>query len=263
MRSREAFNQAAKLYDEVRPTYPNELIDFIVKKTNITPDYELLEIAPGTGQATRKFVDLGFTIHAVELGDKLAELLLLNMKGKNVTVDISSFEDWIPKVNKKYKLIYCATAWHWIDKEVKYQKAYDLLEEDGYLALIWNNAIGSPDNALMDEAYKLLFSYHKETPHSTKPKSESQLLDVKAQSIEGIEESGHFKMDDYIQVNWSITQPKEVLIKGFFTQSSYLSLSDQEKEEVTPKITSLFNQMEDELDTLFRSTVYLAKKVKQ
>jgi len=81
----------------------------------------------------------------VKLGNKLAELLLINMKGKKVTVDVVPFEEWEPKINKKFKLIYCATAWHWIDPSIKYQKASDLLEADGRLAIIWNNPLGNMD----------------------------------------------------------------------------------------------------------------------
>ena len=92
MRSKESFNKEAKLYDEVRPSYPDEVIDRIIKITNIDTASELLEIAPGTGQATTKFGSKGFTIHSVELGDKLAEILLENCRDMKVTVGVSPFE---------------------------------------------------------------------------------------------------------------------------------------------------------------------------
>lgn len=136
MRSRDSFNKAAQLYDEVRPSYPDVLIDWIIEKADIDVSSKLLEIAPGTGQATKKFVERDYSVHAAELGDKLAELLLINMKGKNVSVDVSSFEDWQPKDSKAYKLIYCATAWHWIDPQIKYKKTYDLLDKNGKLVLL-------------------------------------------------------------------------------------------------------------------------------
>lgn len=161
MRSRESFNNAAELYDEIRPSYPDQLINWIIQKTGLKTDDNLLEIAPGTGQATRKFAEKDYKIHAVELGDNLAKVLMKNLVDYDVTVDVSSFEDWNSKSNEKYKLVYCATAWHWIDPEVKYKKSHGLLTNDGYLALIWNNATGTEDKEIMDEAYNLLFSYHK------------------------------------------------------------------------------------------------------
>lgn len=260
MRNRESFNEAAELYNEVRPSYPNELIDFIIEKTNLTHQDDLLEIAPGTGQCTRKFAEKEYKIHAVELGDKLAALLLKNMKDKDVTVDISPFEEWVAPDNKKYKLIYCATAWHWIDPNIKYQKTSDLLLDDGRLAVIWNNSLGTASNDILEEAYDILFSYHKETPLSTKPKTEEEIKSQVLGTKDMLEESGHYLLDDYFVKTWHIYQPKERLIKGFYTQSSFLSLSDDDKKQVKKVLSGVFTKLESEVQTFFKSVVYLLKK---
>lgn len=260
MRNRESFNKAAKLYDEVRPSYPDKLIEWIIHKTDLRLDDNLLEIAPGTGQCTKKFAERNYQIHAVELGDKLAEILLYNMKDRQVTVDVSSFEDWETKSIPKYKLIYCATAWHWIDPVVKYEKTLNLLDDDGRLAIIWNNAMGSVDNEIMDEAYNILFSYHKETPYSTKPRTEEETK-AHALGTKGmLEESGHYVLDDYFEQKWSFTQPKERLIKGFYSQSSFLSLDELDKIELKRRLEVIFKDMDNEVDTIFKSVVYLLKK---
>ncbi len=260
MRSRESFNKAAELYDQVRPTYPNELIDWVIEKSNLDLVDSLLEIAPGTGQCTRKFAERNFKIHAVELGDKLAAILRENMTDKKVTVDIAPFEEWIHSSTNKYRLIYCATAWHWIDPEVKYKKTYDLLEDNGRLAIIWNNALGTIENKIMDEAYKLLFSYHKETPHSTKPKTQDEIK-MKSLGTKGmLEESGYFILDDYFEKTWSFQQPREKAIKGFYSQSSFLSLCENDQNELKEKLEILFRNLDNELEAHFKSVVYLCKK---
>lgn len=260
MRSRESFNQAAELYDEVRPSYPTELIDWVIKKSGINHSDTLLEIAPGTGQCTKKFAEKDFTIHAVELGDNLARLLMKNMEGKNVTVDVSPFETWESPKDKKYKLIYCATAWHWIDPEVKYKKTADLLTDDGRLAIIWNNGIGGPTNPIIEEAYKIMFSYHKETPHSTKPKTAEEVKSQVIGTVEMLEESKDYELDDYFVKTWSFLQPKERLIKGFYSQSSFLSLSKSDKEELKEKLEDVISRLEENVETFFKSVVYLLKK---
>lgn len=262
MRNRESFNDAATLYDEVRPSYPDGLIDWIIEKTHLQQTDNLLEIAPGTGQCTRKFTERNFPVHTVELGDKLAALLLHNLKDKGVTVDVSSFEDWVPPLNKKYKLIFCATAWHWIDSNVKYEKTSNLLQEDGRLAIIWNNALDGDDNEIMKQAYDLLFSYHPETPHSTKPKTveevKSQDLGTKAM----LEESRHYLLEDVYEETWSLLQPRENIIKGFYSQSSFLSLSDEDKIKITAELSGLFAKLEPKVETYFKSVCYLLKQKK-
>lgn len=52
MNQNEAFDSAAKLYDENRPSYPDESIDWIIKKTKIKRSDQIIEIGAGTGQAT-------------------------------------------------------------------------------------------------------------------------------------------------------------------------------------------------------------------
>lgn len=94
MNLRESFNKAAKLYDDTRPSYPDVVIEWITDKTNVSTTDKLLEIAPGTGQATTKFAQRGYSIHCIELGDKLAKILLENCSNDDVTVDVCPFEDW-------------------------------------------------------------------------------------------------------------------------------------------------------------------------
>ena len=60
MERRESFNTAAQLYDEARPSYPDVAINWILDRTNIASDDTLLEIGPGTGQATLKFAERGY-----------------------------------------------------------------------------------------------------------------------------------------------------------------------------------------------------------
>lgn len=261
MRSKESFNKAAKLYDEVRPTYPNEVINQIIKETNITTDNELLEIAPGTGQATLRFAEKGFKIHAVELGDKLAELLRENTKEYEVTVDVSPFETWERETPQTYKMIYCATAFHWIDPDIKYSKTASLLEEEGYLVLLWNNPIGT-DNQIINEAYRLLFSYYYNRPHSTKARTEQEVQEQKQHSINVIEESGYYNVTNIIEHEWTAIQSREKTIKGFYSQSSYLSLDDTDKLELTTQLENIFSQLQDEIPTTFVTSAYICRKRK-
>lgn len=259
MRNRESFNTAAKLYDEVRPSYPTNMVDWIIKKAKLNSKKELLEIAPGTGQATIRFAEKGFKIHAVELGDKLAELLRINMKQFDVSVDVAPFEEWDSK-GKKYPFIYCATAFHWLDKDIKYKKTSDLLEEDGYLALIWNKAKGS-NNKIINKAYDLLFECYPDRVHSTKPKQDEVIKTQYEILKEEIEDSGFYLLEDYYEQYWEMKQPREKTIKGFYSQSSYLSLEPSVRDEVTKKLEVLFKELDDNVSSAFLTTVFLCKKV--
>ena len=45
------------------------------------------------------------------------------------------FEDWTPG-DEPFAMVFAATAWHWVDPTVRYRKAADVLEPNGYLA-VW------------------------------------------------------------------------------------------------------------------------------
>src|SRR5919112_1646158 len=71
-RLRRTFDEAASLYDEVRPGYPEDLFDDIVSLSGIRPAGRILEIGCGTGQATVPFARRGYRILCINLCDRLS-----------------------------------------------------------------------------------------------------------------------------------------------------------------------------------------------
>ena len=108
MGTKESFNSAAELYDRARPSCPEDVVDWILAKTNPPRDQTILEIGPGTGQTTLPFAVKGYKIHCVELGDNLARMLLANASNYPVTVDVATFENWRPENDMQYPLIFSA-----------------------------------------------------------------------------------------------------------------------------------------------------------
>ncbi|WP_433515650.1 class I SAM-dependent methyltransferase [Nonomuraea sp. CA-143628] len=135
---RATFDSAADSYQDARPDYPAELYSDLLAITAITPPAHLLEVGCGPGKATLPLARMGFRITAVELGDALAaEARHRLAEFADVSVIASSFEGWEPPAEARFDLAYAATAWKWVDPEVKYAKAAELLTPGGHLA-VWN-----------------------------------------------------------------------------------------------------------------------------
>jgi trans-aconitate methyltransferase len=256
MKRNETFNTAAKLYDEVRPSYDQLVIDWIIQKTGITLDDQLLEIGPGTGQATMRFAEAGFKIHCVELGENLAAILKQKCERyPGVTVDISAFETWQSERFTQFTLIYSACAFHWIEEAVKYKKCAQLLTENGYLALLWHEY---PDieSGIIKRAFELLTHYSSKdaTAHQKSRKERMQ------EKIDEISESGYFQFLELYEYQWKMDQPPERFLKGFKSQSSFLSLEEPVKTELSAELSELFLGYGKPISTEFISTVYLARK---
>jgi SAM-dependent methyltransferase len=133
---RSTFDQEAELYNAARPRYPEELFDALISATNLAHDAKLLEIGPGTGQATKPLAQRGFGITAVELGASLAAVArreLSDFPGAKVIT--GAFED-VELPADTYDLVYAATAFHWIKPEVKFERPHALLKPGGHIAVI-------------------------------------------------------------------------------------------------------------------------------
>ena len=130
------FNQDAELYERARPRYPDHLFDDLVELADLRRESTLLEIGCGTGQATVPLARRGLRIVCVELGDNLATVARRTLAVcPKVSIVTAPFEDW-DAGGQRFDLAYGAQSWHWLDPELRYQKAADVLKPGGSLAII-------------------------------------------------------------------------------------------------------------------------------
>ena len=134
-RLRRTFETAAEIYQQARPGYPAELFAELIRLTGLVPGDRLLEIGCATGQATAPLAGRDFLVTCVETGPRLARLARQNLAAfGGVDVIEADFETWRPLPGAGYDLVFAATAWHWIDPAVRYQRAWELLRAGGHLA---------------------------------------------------------------------------------------------------------------------------------
>jgi SAM-dependent methyltransferase len=90
-----SFDAAARLYDKFRPGYPEPLFNDLVELSGLPEGGRILEIGPGTGQATLPLARRGFSIVGIEMGASMARLCRRNLRGfPNVEILNVAFEDW-------------------------------------------------------------------------------------------------------------------------------------------------------------------------
>ena len=128
---RQTFGEDADLYDRVRPTYPPELFDELSAIVGDHP--RVLELGPGTGQATSAMVERAWPVTAVELSPALAEVL--QRKHPTIDVIVADF-DTLELPAQSFDLVISATAFHWLDPATRVQRCVDLLRPGGALAVV-------------------------------------------------------------------------------------------------------------------------------
>jgi SAM-dependent methyltransferase len=125
---RSGFDDDAEVYQRTRPVCPPELFDDLMRLARLSPGGRVLEIAPGTGQATVPLAERGLAITAVELGASLAAVARRRLaRFPAVEVVTSAFEDWQPPLDVVWNAVVVFSALHWIDPEVRYAKPAALL----------------------------------------------------------------------------------------------------------------------------------------
>lgn len=170
------FDDIVMNYEKIRPEYPSELFEDILRYSNFKTGLKALEIGAGTGKATLPFLDRGCDITAIEIGCNMANFLSEKFKEyKNFNVINDSFENAILEDNN-YDLIYAASAFHWVNAEVGCPKAIRLLRKNGTIALFRYNAMASDNEALNNEIQyfyeKYYYSYYTSSYRPTKKTKE-------------------------------------------------------------------------------------------
>ncbi len=131
-----SFGGVAGEYERMRPGYPPELVADVIDFAPGGVD-QALEVGAGTGKATLAFADRGIAVTAVEPDEAMAAVLTTCLAGRpNVTVVVSSFEDYVPRT--QFNLLFSAQAWHWTDPASRWVRAAAVVSEGGTLALFWN-----------------------------------------------------------------------------------------------------------------------------
>lgn len=174
---RQTFDHQAVLYRKARPSYPAPLFNTLIRITGIKPEDKLLEIGPGTGQATLPLAKKGFRITGVELGKHLAMHARHELHHyADVKIITSAFEG-VNLPLHTFNLIYSATAFHWIDPKIKFTKAHQLLVPHGHLAIIHTHHVSDGEG---DDFHKISQPiYDRYWPPEVNPPHLPQLADLK------------------------------------------------------------------------------------
>jgi SAM-dependent methyltransferase len=135
MTARTAFDPVATDYDTYRPQYPRELFDAIAQYAGPFTGRRVLDLAAGTGIATRALAAQGARVVATDLGPDM--LRVLRSRSSRTPVAQARGEA-LPFARESFDVVTCATAWHWIDRDRRGAETFRVLRPGGALAVWWS-----------------------------------------------------------------------------------------------------------------------------
>jgi SAM-dependent methyltransferase len=242
-RLKTTFDQAAELYDRVRPEYPERLFDDLLKLADLRAGARLLEVGCGTGKATVPMARRGFRITCVELGENLAAVARRNLESfADVQVEVAPFEAWDPG-GRTFELVYAATCWDWIDPAVRHRKAADVLEPGGKLTIFGcGHAFPKDADRFFFEIQDVYNEIGENIPGELwPPPLPEDLLDYS----EGIEASGLFGDIQTRRYVWELMYTAEEYIDLMNTFSGHIAMEPDKREYLFRNVRERINARPD------------------
>ncbi len=130
------FDEDPDSYDRTRPVAPGFIFDDVVAHARLRPGSAVLEVGPGTGQATQALAERSLRVLALEIGPKLADRARQNLAGlPHVEVRCTAFEAWDPN-GATFDAILACNSFHWLDPEIRFVKSAAVLRPQGQLVVM-------------------------------------------------------------------------------------------------------------------------------
>jgi SAM-dependent methyltransferase len=213
---RAIFGQDAELYQRMRPGYPDGVFALLRKVGG--PAARVLEIGPGTGQATRGLAELGWSVVAVELSAELARVARRELAGfPAVEVVTAEFESWeLPA--QPFDLVVSATAFHWLDPAVRVSKAADALRPGGTLATIATHHVAGGSEQFFVDAQDCYERWDPATPPGLRLTPGADVPPDRAEAEPG------FDLPRYARWEWEVEYTADRYVDLLMTYSGHRAL---------------------------------------
>ena len=223
------FDKDAAGYAAGRPGYSQEIFAALEERCGLGEGTRVIEIGPGTGQATGELLRRGAHVHAVEPGPALARHLLTEYPGERLEVTVNSFEDSVlPEAGAD--LVVAATSFHWVEPEIGAPKALSVLRPGGSIAIWWNLFYDPRGPDEFSRALDPIFEEFGdvESPAFVDTRQEEYWIPV-------LREAG-FEEVVAERFPWTVDQTTEDIVSLFSTFSNMRLRPDSEQKQVLARI---------------------------
>lgn len=234
---RRFFGADPETYDAVRPGHAAGVYAVLRERCGLGPGSRVLEIGPGTGQATRRLLELGADpLVAIEPDPALARYVRAAL-GDRVEVRVATLEEAELEPGA-YDLAAAASSFHWVEEDAGLAKLLDALRPWGWIALWWTSFGDETRPDAFSVAVDPLFEDVPHGPSGPPSKGRPSFardaeLRLAALAKAGFEERRHAELE------WSRTWDAEG-IRGLYSTFSPLSaLEPDHRDELLDEVARI------------------------
>ncbi len=132
------FSKTVDYYNKSRPTYPNELLDFLEKSYGINTSHRIADIGSGTGIFTKLLLDKGYHVTSVEPNNDMRRIAEKDLAKYQFYKSIAASAESTGLKDNSIDVITAATAFHWFNPQLTKCEFKRILKHGGICLLVWN-----------------------------------------------------------------------------------------------------------------------------
>jgi SAM-dependent methyltransferase len=255
---RRLFGTDPAAYDSARPGHAERVYEVLVERCGLTAGTSVLEIGPGTGQATRRLLERGAEpLVAIEPDPALAAYLAESL-GARVDVRSTTLEDAdLPA--EAFDLAVAASSFHWVEEDVGLAKLFAALRPERWVAVWWTlfGDGGKPD-AFITATSPLLQDLHSSPTAGQEgrpPHARDAEARVAALSVAGFGEVQHEL------VSWQASWDTAGIRALYATFSPIARLDDTTRTQILDGIARIAEQdFAGHVDRTLITSLYTARR---
>ncbi len=252
---RRTFDGVAETYHASRPGYPPALFDDLLAA--LPSDPLILEVGPGTGQATRDLLARGARVHAVELGPALAAVLRRELPSERLSIEVGDFER-VPSDEAAFDAVFSASAYHWIDTELQRDRPAQLLVPGGMLVVVGIVQVDTPEDRGFFAAAQPIYLRHG-LPHEGPPAPSRADVDPELRAALAVDPRfGDVRVHRY---DWDHTYTAAAFRRLQETQSGTQLLPPDARESLLDELEAFArDEFDDQVTRPLVATLTLARR---
>lgn len=242
------FDRGVDSYENGRPEYPADAVEFLLQKLKIQAGSVLLDLGAGTGKFTRLCRHSGARILAVE------PVFGMRKKFESLSPDIPILPgtaEEIPIESQSVDAVIVAQAFHWFDGLRALPEIHRVLKLNGQLGMIWN---------ARDEAWP----FHRALSEILKPYEEGTPRYRSMQWQKSFYETSFFTSLEKAEFSYQQIASLDQVIDRVQSISFISALPSLEREAVLRKVRDLVLSTQENLRSIvlpYRTDVFWCQKL--
>lgn len=254
-----AFDRDPTGYEDGRPPYPERVYQLMEEIGALGPGKRVLEIGPGTGQATRELLARGATVDAIELGANLASRLRERLPDDRLTVTVGDVHT-IALPEAAYDTVVAATTFHWLDAATLLPKLAASLRPGGWL-VVWWTVFGDPeaDTPFRREVDRL---YRERMPGEWLPRDAVPRAMRVEERIGELTQNGQLTNPVHELIRWSARLDREGVMALFATFPNVRELAPETRAAHLDALGDAVDAAGGVIDDPYVTAIYAARKAR-